>query len=112
MRTSVFILALATALSNAPLAAHAADAVPKFDIVKNCKDEITDTGGVGQTLASCTHDEEEARQHLTQQWDQFAKNDKMACIRETTGDGTPSYVELETCLEIATDNKSHVKAEQ
>ena len=79
---------------------------------KTARTKSPTPGGVGETLASCTHDEEEARQHLIQQWDQFAKNDKMACIRETTSDGTPSYVELETCLEIATDNKSHVKAKQ
>jgi len=28
------------------------------------------------------------------------------CIRETSADGLPSYVELETCLEMAADVRS------
>ena len=113
MQTSIFfILALAGTFSNAPLSAQAADAVPKFDIVKNCKAETAAAGGVGETLASCTNSEEQARKDLTEQWDHFAKDDELACIRETSSDGTPSYVELQTCLEIATDNKSHVKAKR
>ena len=104
MRISIFFLALAVAVLNGPPAAHAADAVPKFDIVKNCKAEIADTGGVGETLESCMNDEEQSRQWLVQQWDHLAARDKRECISETSGDGTPSYVELQTCLEMATDS--------
>ena len=108
MRTSILILALAAAFSNAPPGARAADTVPKFDIVKNCKAEMAATARVG-TQASCTQDEEQARQQLIQKWGQFAKDDKLACIRETRSDGSPSYVELVTCLEMATDNKARIK---
>jgi hypothetical protein len=108
MRTSILILALAAAFSNAPPGARAADTVPKFDIVKNCKAEMAATSAVGGTQASCEKDEEQARQQLIQKWAQFAKDDKLACIRETRSDGSPSYVELETCLEIATDNKARL----
>ena len=31
--------------------------------------------------------------------------DKASCVRETSMDGTPSYVELLTCLEMARDVK-------
>ena len=51
-------------------------------------------------LEDCSKDEEEARDELANQWNQFAREDKTACIRETSADGTPSYVELETCLEM------------
>jgi hypothetical protein len=40
---------------------------------------------------------------LAPQWDRFSKADKTACIAETSLDGTPSYVELQTCLEMAAD---------
>lgn len=103
MRTTIFIAALAAALSSIPLAAHAADPLPKFDIAKNCKAEVAENSGIGETLESCTRDEEQARQELIPQWDHFSQEDKTTCIRETSLDGSPSYVELQTCLEIADD---------
>jgi hypothetical protein len=29
----------------------------------------------------------------------------MVCMRETTADGSPSYVELQTCLEMTSQGK-------
>ena len=104
-----FILILALAAANAPHIARAADAVPKFDIARNCKTETADAAGVGETQASCVRDEEQARSKLADQWDDFAREDKLVCIRETRLDGTPSYVELETCLELAADNRVRLK---
>jgi hypothetical protein len=106
MRASIFVLALAAALANAPLTARA-DVVPRFE--KSCKAEIADTGGVGETLASCMNDEEQARKELTQHWGEYANDDKRACIGETTSAGMPSYVELVTCLEMASDIKKRSK---
>src|SRR4029077_9837532 len=108
MRASIFVLALAAALANAPLTARA-DVVPKFDVEKSCKAEIADTGGVGETLASCMNDEEQARKELTEHWGEYANDDKRACIGETTSAGMPSYVELVTCLEMASDIKKRSK---
>lgn len=109
MRTSIFIAAFVAALSIAPLAARAADSVPKFDIAKNCKAETVENLGIGETLESCTRDEEQAQQQLIPQWDQFSREDKNTCIRETNLDGSPSYVELQTCLEIANDVRARSK---
>jgi hypothetical protein len=107
MRPVILVLAVAASLlSNAP-AAFAADGVPKFDIAKNCKAEVAE-GGIGETLASCMTDEEDAERRLTESWARFAKEDKSACISETSMDGTPSYVELQTCLEIAADDKARL----
>src|SRR5271169_1895177 len=103
MRTSIFIAALVAAPSTVPLTARAADSVPKFDIAKNCKADLTVSTGSGETLESCTHDEEQARDQLGPQWSQFRQQDKTFCIREAGLDGTPSYVELQTCLEMATE---------
>jgi hypothetical protein len=50
-------------------------------------------------------DEKKARDQLQTQWSQFESTTKSACTRETSIDGTPSYVELLTCLEMARDAK-------
>jgi len=106
MRISVFILPLAALVVNAPIGARAADAVPAFDIAANCKAEIAVTRGLGETLDYCMRSEENSKLQLAQQWAQFAKADKTECILATSSDGTPSYVELETCLELASDNRA------
>ena len=112
MRTTIFTAALVAAIFAIPLSARAADSVPAFDIAKNCKAEIAGGSGIGETLESCTRDEEQARQQLIPQWDQFSREDKSSCVRETTVDGSPSYVELQTCLEIANDTKAAPKGKQ
>jgi hypothetical protein len=112
MRTTIFATALVAALSTVSVAAHAADGVPKFDIAKNCKAEVAGGAGIGETLDSCTRDEEQARQQLIPQWDRFGRDDKLTCIRETSMDGSPSYVELQTCLEMANDTKALRKQQE
>ena len=111
MRTSICVAAFVAALSTVPLAARAADAVPKFDIAKNCKADMTVSTDSGETLESCARDEEKARQELVPHWDGFRQEDKTFCIREAGLDGTPSYVELQTCLEMATQ-KARIRDKQ
>ena len=64
MRTSILMAALIAALSIIPLTARAANSVPKFDIAKNCKADLTVNTGSGETLESCTRDEEAARDQI------------------------------------------------
>lgn len=87
-------------LASLPLA-KIADSVPKFDIARECRSE----GGTKAVLERCATDEAEARDQLQPQWVQFSAHDKAACISETSMDGTPSYVELLICLEMARDVK-------
>jgi hypothetical protein len=82
-----------------------ADNVPKFDIARECRSE----GGSKPVVEKCTGDEAEARDQLQTQWIQFAASDKAVCIKETSVDGSPSYVELLTCLEMARDVKKKTK---
>jgi len=82
-------------------AARAADTFPKFDIQHNCKAEISESSGIGETMESCVADETRARDELKPHWNDFKKADQVACVRETSLDGTPSYVELQICLEMA-----------
>ena len=100
MRGFIFILAFAGAAGGVPFASVAADAVPTFNIVANCKAEIAGGSSIGETLESCINDEQQARDQLAEQWAQVSKADRAACIREASIDGTPSYVELQTCVEL------------
>jgi hypothetical protein len=79
--------------------------VPKFDIAKECRAE----GGTQAVLDRCAADEAKARDELQPLWVQFSPHDKAVCISETSMDGTPSYVELMICLEMARDAKKASK---
>jgi hypothetical protein len=102
LATAVFIGVLASA---SQLSA-ASDAVPKFDIERNCRSELSGGSSIGETMASCKVDEERARDELTPRWSVFSQADKKLCIQETQIDGTPSYVELETCLEMTPSGRA------
>jgi hypothetical protein len=78
-----------------------ADSAPKFDIARECRSE----GGSATIQEQCVTDEAQARDQLQPQWIQFSRRDKAVCMGETSVDGTPSYVELLTCLEMARDVK-------
>jgi hypothetical protein len=82
-----------------------ADEVPKFDIAQECQSE----GGSKATLDRFAQDEGQARDQLQPEWSGFSAADKSQCIKETSLDGSPSYVELLTCLEMARDAKKSSK---
>jgi hypothetical protein len=77
------------------------DKVPAFDIDHTCQTE----GSNVMAPERCTQDEGKARDQVQTEWSQFAATDKATCIKTTSTDGTPSYVELLTCLEMARDAK-------
>jgi hypothetical protein len=91
-------------LASLPLT-KVADNVPKFDIVRECQSE----GGTKAVLEKCATDEAEARDQLQPQWVQFSAHGKAVCLKETSIDGTSSYVELQVCLEMARDVKKSSK---
>jgi hypothetical protein len=88
-------IAILTTLSPIPVS----DAVPKFDIVKECRFE----GGSSQIFERCSHDETEALEQLQSEWPQFAGTIKSACLAEATVAGFASYVDLIICLEMGRD---------
>lgn len=79
--------------------ARVADDIPKFDIARECRSE----GGSKAMMDKCAEDEMQARNDLQAQWAQFGASARASCFQETDSDGTPSYVELLTCLEMARD---------
>jgi hypothetical protein len=100
MRT--FIFALAVIVPSCEIdRARAADKLPAFDVVRNCKAEAA--GSIaGDAGASCKREETEAKNELTKHWSQFDAPQKRFCIGESSTGGDQSYVELLTCLEMRT----------
>ena len=82
-----------------------ADDVPTFDVRKTCKTDLQAAGDQAR-VSGCLGDEQNARATLVSRWKQFSQ----ASIRECVGlqgdaSGPQSYVELLTCLQMATDQK-------
>jgi hypothetical protein len=75
------------------------DAVPKFDIAKECRFESESS----EVLARCARDEADALQQIEKEWPQFVSADRNTCFTEATIGGFSSYVELEICLEMSRD---------
>lgn len=100
MRYFIPVVLIAAAAMAAAAPARA-DGFPKFDIDRGCKAEVAEGGGTGETMQGCVNDETKARDELQPQWNKYAKADQKTCVAETSMDGTPSYVELEICLEMA-----------
>ena len=79
-----------------------ADAVPKFDIARQCQS----AGGSTEEQKRCADDETQARDTVQTEWTQFTPSAKKQCYEEPNIDSTPSYVELLTCLEMERDVKT------
>ena len=83
--------------------------LPTFDLRKTCKADVQafqNTAGGEATNPGCLRDEEEARATLVSQWKQFSPASIRECV-ELQGDsaGPRSYVELLTCLQMASPDQ-------
>ena len=82
-----------------------ADVVPKFDIARGCRVDSTQaydlSTGQNETVKRCVADEQQALSQLQTQWSQFLGPEKAQCTVEANIGGTPSYVDLLTCLQAA-----------
>lgn len=78
-----------------------ADKVPQFDTVPTCRAAGTATLGHNRNSELCQKDEAAARQTLERDWASFAASDRARCGRLIRLGGSPSYVELLTCVEMA-----------
>jgi hypothetical protein len=68
-----------------------------FDMVRECRFEA----GSMVDVDRCSRDEAAALEQLKNEWARFVAADKKTCVGETTTGGFASYVELLTCLEMA-----------
>jgi len=78
----------------------AAQGLPNFKVERGCR-EVSSGSNKLTTFEECMGDEKSARDSLAKTWETFAASDRRVCLNATTSDGTPSYVELLECLNMA-----------
>ena len=81
-----------------------ADTTPSLNVRQTCRasGSITGSAPSQDDIDACLKDEQEARSAVTQEWREFSADSKVRCVR-TSRYYLPSYVELQTCLEMARD---------
>lgn len=94
------VLAGALVLAGTQIA-PAADEVPRFDIGPSCKAAATAAVTTSRDESACKADENAALDKLKQDWGQYNTTQRGHCVRLSSLGGSPSYVELLTCLELA-----------
>ena len=82
-----------------PLLVTVAD-VPAYDVAPGCRAATTVMPG---SFEACMKDEQNARAKLAATWDGFAGPQRDDCVQAENAGGSPSYVELLTCLQVARD---------
>ena len=78
------------------------DRVPQLNYEPSCRAAMHATTGTGSTRTenACLSDEKAAKAKLGHEWGQFSATQKGHCIRLLNAGGSPSYVELLTCVEM------------
>jgi hypothetical protein len=95
-------ISFSTIVLSSQLVVMVADGVPQFDIARNCKLDVAATSGlsVDQSVKSCVNDEQKAKRQLASQWSKYPAPGRASCTSQESIGGTPSYVSLQTCLEM------------
>ena len=91
-----------------------ADTVPSLNFAQTCRAgaSVTGTAKPSQSdIDACKQNEQEARDAIAKDWEQFSAESKTRCLR-TTRHYQPSYVELQECLETARDAASSPEVNQ
>lgn len=83
-------------------AAQAAD-VPTLNVERMCREAAAADPTIDYGLKRCIDSEQEARDQLVRQWQDFPATDRQECTAVATLGGSASYVELITCLEMNRD---------
>lgn len=79
--------------------------VPRLNVEPSCKAAGVEGMIIGRTVESCLNDEKAARDQLGKDWGTYSANDKNHCLSMVSTGGSPSYVELLSCLEMSRDAK-------
>ncbi|CAH1659171.1 conserved hypothetical protein [Hyphomicrobiales bacterium] len=82
-------------------------AVPTLDTAPSCRAAAEFGAQSKTTFDQCMNDEKSARAAIEKEWKTFSTGSVDSCLSETRSDGTPSYVELQECLELARDSKKY-----
>lgn len=90
---------LALVLTAAP--ARAAEGVPDFDIAKTCQSAAQANVSDQASQDGCLRSERAAHKEIERRWGEFPASAKSQCEKQFEAGGSPSYVEMVTCLELA-----------
>src|SRR5579871_689713 len=94
------MIPLAPLLVAAQLFVTVSDPVPLLNVRPSCS-AANRTGAAAKDLNDCIHGEQLARSQLIKDWGQYVAADRSDCVQLAVTGGSPSYVELLTCLEMA-----------
>jgi hypothetical protein len=83
----------------------------RFKVEQGCR-EVSNGPNKLTMFDKCMEDEKDARDDLATSWETFVASDRRVCLAETTSDGTPSYVELLECLNMARDSRAQMGRSQ
>jgi hypothetical protein len=83
-----------------------AQGAPNLHVELGCR-QVSSGSNKLTTFDNCMEDESSARDHLAKLWETFEVKDRRVCLAETVSDGTPSYVELLECLNMARRAHDH-----
>jgi hypothetical protein len=85
-----------------------ADAVPQLNIEPSCRaaGSAAVAASADRNESACMRDEQAARGTLEKEWPQYTTTQRSQCVQLSTLGGSPSYVELLTCLELGKQSTS------
>jgi len=78
-----------------------AQQLPRFNVETTCKEARPLTPQDANPYENCMRDETEAERQLRDIWSGAAESLRTTCAQEAQIGGTPSYVDMLTCLQIA-----------
>ncbi len=101
-------------VTTASLMIQVADTVPRYDVRSTCRKAVAlASGGEGnRTVENCMAAEEGSRKDLAKSWAKAPTAERTQCIGTVAIGGSPSYVELLTCLEMMRDLRKHQEDER
>lgn len=77
-----------------------ADGPPHFDVAATCRYSGSLAAGIRDTPQGCENDERRARAALEERWANFPAPRRDGCVADARLVGSPSYVQVLTCLEM------------
>ena len=83
--------------------ALAAEGPPKLDIESTCKSAASASVSISDnsSVEGCLRSEREAHKEAQRRWGDYTPSAKNQCEKQFQAGGYPSYVEMVTCLELA-----------
>ncbi|MCJ2045787.1 hypothetical protein MKK58_14795 [Methylobacterium sp. J-078] len=99
--TKPVLLTGAFALLLLGAAAQAESGPPQLDINRTCQSAASASVSDNASQEGCLRSERASRDEVKRRWGEFSPAAKRQCEKQFEAGGFPSYVEMVTCLELA-----------